>query len=359
MTNRRRILRTIRGEEVDRFPVWLKMDNHTWRSSQPDAVRTLDSEELLEVAGCDRMLHVKPRICCDTPHATIEVSEKDGLRRTVANTPDGELVGEEKLDPYTQSWHPSRYMAERLEDLPKLRWLFEDTRHSVADDDAEACAVRAEELRRRDFVVCTGVGPGPLMNMVEHLCGPVAAIYHLTDARDVFEELLELMHADHMRHLRALLDCLKADMLWMSENTSTTLISPDIFLRYCAGHLEDYGRLILEYGVIPVHHMCGRLNALLEMIDPLPAMANEAYTTPPLGDVTLTEGRTRMPSKALIGGTNATLWMQPAETIIETVAEDIAACPDRRKIFLTSAGVLPAGVSIEKARQVTDGLKRL
>jgi hypothetical protein len=88
-------------------------------------------------------------------------------------------------------------------------------------------------------------------------------------------------------------------------------------------------------------------------------MANEAFTTPPLGDVTLADGRARMPSKALIGGTNATLWMEPAETIIRTVADDLAACPDRRKIFLTSAGVLPAGVSLDKARQVTDGLKRL
>ncbi len=66
-----------------------------------------------------------------------------------------------------------------------------------------------------------------------------------------------------------------------------------------------------------------------------------------------------MPSKALIGGTNATLWLAPAEHIVQTVADDLAACPDRRKIFLTSAGVLPPPVSFEKARQVTAELKRL
>jgi uroporphyrinogen-III decarboxylase len=111
--------------------------------------------------------------------------------------------------------------------------------------------------------------------------------------------------------------------------------------------------------MIPVHHMCGTLNALLEQIDTLPALANEAYTTRPLGDVSLAEGRRRMPSKALIGGTNATLWMASAERIVEEVAADLDQCPDRRKIFLTSAGVLPPCATFEKSRRVVEALKSL
>ena len=83
--------------------------------------------------------------------------------------------------------------------------------------------------------------------------------------------------------------------------------------------LHEYGNMILEQDIIPVHHMCGLLNALLEMIDELPAMANEAYTTRPLGDVSIAEGRNRMPSKALIGGTNAPLLLKPVEEILDEV----------------------------------------
>ena len=32
MTCRERIYATLRGKEVDRFPVWLKMANRTWQS---------------------------------------------------------------------------------------------------------------------------------------------------------------------------------------------------------------------------------------------------------------------------------------------------------------------------------------
>jgi hypothetical protein len=105
--------------------------------------------------------------------------------------------------------------------------------------------------------------------------------------------------------------------------------------------------------------MCGKLKALLEAIDGLPAQVNEAFTSPPVGDTTLADGRTRMRSKAPIGGTNATLWLAPAERIVAAVAADLAACPDRRKIFLPSAGVLPAGVSFDKAREVAAAFKRL
>ena len=57
------------------------------------------------------------------------------------------------------------------------------------------------------------------------------------------------------------------------------------------------------------------------------ALVNEAYTTPPVGDTTLAEGRTRMPSKCLVGGTNATLWMQPAEVILDVQADRDLAAP--------------------------------
>ena len=42
---RERILATVRQQEVDRFPVWLKMANPTWRLGQPEAVQALADPE--------------------------------------------------------------------------------------------------------------------------------------------------------------------------------------------------------------------------------------------------------------------------------------------------------------------------
>ena len=359
MTTRERILAALRGGEIDRFPVWLKMANSTWRNSQPEPYRSMDALELLRAAGCDVMLGVSAAVHSTAPHVTRSVEEPDGRRVTTIETPDGTLVGEERRDPQTLSWHPTRLMVEGADDLRTLRWLFKDTSYSADDESASRAAERQKELEAEDVVTTSWVGPSPLMNLLQHVCGPVTTVYVMYDEPELFREVLELMHADRMRCLRARLPAERADTFWMTENTSTTLISPGMFEELCAPYLAEYGELIREHGLVPVHHMCGALNALLEMIDPLPAAANEAYTTRPLGDVSLAEGRRRMPSKALIGGTNATLWLEPVERIVETVAEDLAACPDRRRIFLTSAGVLPPPVSFEKAKKAVEAFKTL
>jgi hypothetical protein len=67
----------------------------------------------------------------------------------------------------------------------------------------------------------------------------------------------------------------------------------------------------------------------------------EAFTSPPVGNTRLVDGRTRCPSVCLIGGTNAALWLRPAREIIAEIERDLAALPHRRGVILSSAGVMP------------------
>jgi uroporphyrinogen-III decarboxylase len=359
MTSRERILAVLRGEEVDRFPVWLKMLGNDWRKAQPEPYRTMSPDKLLRQSGCDRMLGCGTPCRIERPHVSTRVTFHDHRRTTQYVTRDGTLVCVEQQDPVTESWHPVEYPVKNANDLRAFRWLFKDVRVHIESEKVEEARARQKELEGTHTVTTSGVGPSPLMSLVEHDAGPENAFYLMADERELFDETVELMHAARMTELRNRLPHEVADTFWLTENTSTTLISPALFDRYCVPQLREYGDLIIKHGRIAVHHMCGRLDKLLETIDTLPAQANEAYTTRPLGDLSLAEGRRRMPSKTLIGGTNATLWLDPVDKILETVAADIAACPDRRRIFLTSAGVLPPLVSFEKARSAVRGFREL
>jgi uroporphyrinogen-III decarboxylase len=359
MTSRERMLATLRCEETDRFPVWLKMANGTWKAVQPEPYRSMDGEELLRQCGCDVMSGCGVRIRPERPHATRSVVNDGNAVTTTIETPDGILTGVDRRSDEHSPHHPTKLMVESKEELAMLRWYYKDTTYSVTPEDAEKALARGKELASKDTVTTTGIGPGPLMNLIQHICGPVSAIYLLADEPELFREVHQLMVEDWLRELRAKLTCPCADTLWMTENTTTTLLSPSLFQEFCMPYLMEGGALIRDAGVLPVHHMCGKLNALLEMIDELPAAANEAYTTRPLGDVSLAEGRSRMQSKALIGGTNATLWLEDADVIVKSVADDLAACVDRKGIFLTSAGVLPPAVSFEKAKKVVTEFKQL
>ncbi len=358
MKNRERILATVKGDEVDRFPVWLKLGN-VWYESQPEPYCSMDIIELLRGTGCDLLVGNGIKVQKENPHVDIHHVQEGNETRTTYETPDGILTSEVTYEPSAYCSHPTRHHVNSRQELEAVRWLFKDTSYGVDPNEAEETCRRQVEFEAEDIFTYSGIGPGPLMDMVEHLAGPVNTIYLLQDYPELFNEVLELMHQDRIRELEAKLPAYKADMLWMSENTSTTLISPALFKQYCMPHLREYGEMILGHDIIPVHHMCGTLNALLEDIDKLPAPVNEAFTTPPVGDCTLAEGRTRMPSKALIGGTNATLLTQSLEKIEQTLVDDLARCPDKRKIFLTSAGVLPPPVSFEKAGKITDIMKNM
>lgn len=360
MTSRERIFAAIEGQEVDRLPVWLKMSSHVWRSNKSDRIKALSEEDLLTEAGCDLILGAGwGGVYGENPHVRTESHATDDMRVKTHETPDGTLTERQARDPYVHTWHPVEYPIKSAADLRAARWLYTDTRWQIDEEAMANQARRQEQVEQLGGFSISGVGPSPLMDLVEHLAGPESAIYLLFDEPTATGELLDLMHADRVRFLQTLLPRYTADSLWMTENTTTTLISPDMFRDICVPHLTAYGNMILEAGVIPVHHMCGTLNGILELLDPLPAKANEAYTTRPVGDVSLAEGRTRMPNKCLIGGTNASLWMQPAERIIAEVAEDLAACPDKRKIILTSAGVLPPAASMETVQRVVAAFKEM
>ncbi|MHC4591100.1 MAG: hypothetical protein ACYS8L_00200, partial [Planctomycetota bacterium] len=91
MTARERFFATVRGEEVDRFPVWLKMANRTWQSSQPEPYCSMGAEELLTAVGSDLLIGCGVSVQKDAPHVRLSFAEEDGSRRTTMETPDGVL----------------------------------------------------------------------------------------------------------------------------------------------------------------------------------------------------------------------------------------------------------------------------
>ena len=101
MNARERIIASVRHEEVDRFPVWLKMANDTWRSGQPESVRALDDLALLAAAGCDTVVGNGVSAALSRPHVSLERSARCGRTVVTYVTPDGELVEEIGHDPYT------------------------------------------------------------------------------------------------------------------------------------------------------------------------------------------------------------------------------------------------------------------
>jgi uroporphyrinogen-III decarboxylase len=143
----------------------------------------------------------------------------------------------------------------------------------------------------------------------------------------------------------------------MTENTSTSIISPDQYRAYPQKHLAEYVEVLGAAGKRTCFHMCGLLTDILADIAALGATAWEAFTSPPVGNTRLADGRAAAPEVCLIGGTNAALWTRPADEIIAEIERDLDALPHHRGVVVTSAGVMPPACAPETIRAVCEWVK--
>lgn len=356
MTRKDRFERALRHEEVDRLPFWAKIFSAGYLNAQETEYREMGEFELADHLELDHMTGGPSPVARTNDRVERHDERVDGRRTVEWKTPDGTLRQVNGFDPGSHSWHPLEFPIKTPDGIAAAHHIYEHSRFAVNEDAVPRCDERLRQVGDRGIVMA-GMGISPLMDLIQHLIGPVNTYFFLNDSPAEMDALIAAMHDERLRFLRCLLSACPYDYIMSVENTSTTLLSPAVFERYCWQHLNDYGRLIVEAGKTHLLHQCGKLHALLPRIDELPAAAIEAYSSPPVGNTTLADRVERAPHTAIIGGTNATTWLMPADAICESIEASLVEAGTLAGVVLTSAGVMPPACSIEKLRQVRERMK--
>ncbi len=356
MRSKERWLAAIRMQPVDRLPYWPKI-NGSYPDAQESPFREMRPDEIHDWIGSDK--HEAIGNCCleIRSRTTVEETEAQGTRHTVFRSPHGEAQLIRRYDVSSGSWHPVDFPVKSVNDIRILTEVYTDTDVRLDRDRLEDACAQAKRIGS-DALTTNVIGTSPLMHWVEWLAGVENAHFFLADHQPEVETLFDAMHNVLRKKTELLCAHSPADVLYMMENTSTTLISPDQYRRYCAMHIGEYARLTRAADRNLILHMCGHLKALLPDLAGIPAQAFEAFTSPTLGDTSLLDGRTACPDKCLVGGTNAVLWTQPADAIIAQIQTDLDALPHHSGIVVTSAGVMPPLCKPETIKQVGDWVKK-
>lgn len=356
MTPKERWLAAIRMQPVDRLPFWPKLDP-AYPIAQAAPFRDLDLGAIHRWIGSDQHMGFSPCLREKRTRTAVETTRDGDIMRTVYRTPHDELTLERTFDAPSQSWHPTGFPVKTREDIRLMTEIFADVTPEIEPDELQTVKRQVAETGQTALTVCD-IGESPLMFWVEWIAGVENAHFLLMDYQDEVEALFAAIHRDLLLRTQLLCEHHPADALYLVENTSTTLISPEQYRQYCAHHIGDYVKLTQAAGRNLILHMCGHVKALLPDLAKIPAQAFEAFTSPTLGNATLLDGRSACPDKCLIGGTNAMLWTRPAEEIIAKIKEDLDVLPHHRGIVVTSAGVMPPLCKPETIRQVCDWVKR-
>ena len=355
MTPRERWLAAVQCQPVDRLPFWPKIGG-AYASRQRAPYADMSADQLHQWIGSDRHEGAPSVVRVVRRTTSSDTTRADDLQTTLFHTPAGTLRRVDRFDPTSQSWHPHEFPVKDVADIEALRLFHEDEQIELDPDGVEKAVARVREIGD-GAVTVTGIGISPLMDWIQHLAGIENGLFLLTDHPAEVEALFDVMHGGLRRRAEIIADKSPCDLVYSTENTSTTLISPTQFRRYCYGRLDEYGQIVRAAGKHHVLHMCGHLKAVLPDIATLPAAAIEAFTSPTVGNTTWLDGRTACPDTCLIGGTNATLWLEPPDTIIRTIDHDLSVLPHRRGIVVTSAGVMPPGCAPETIKAVCEWVK--
>ena len=353
MTTRERWNAAIRMQPVDRLAFWPKLNGSAIRAHGPK-LNTKDISEIHRHIGSECFAGLGGGVKCTRPNTELRSKDEGGGRTSREYvTPLGTLHAANQHDEASCSGHPVEFPIKRPEDLKTMTAWFADAQYEV---DPEAVQKVQEREKAIGQSACTigGVGISPLMDFLQHLAGIENAHYFLMDCQDSVEELFDAMHQNNLRSARLNAEVCPADCFFLTENTSTSLTSPDQYRKYCQKHVTDYIEVLHEHGRMAVIHMCGFLKDILPDIRQAGAEAFEAFTSPPVGNTRFLDGRTACPDTCLLGGTNAALWLLPANRIIEELGRDLDALPHTRGIIPSSGGVMPPAASLETIKAVCD-----
>ena len=304
ITPRENLLKIFRNEQPD----WLPVVGHCDPYNQPSR-EDMDpglAAELGEVQWSDTSTVVFsryfgldimdfygiPAVRISRRNVTVDQSVEGDVTTRIWHTPAGDLREVSRMCRDTSGAVSSNYtehVVKGPEDLPALAAIFEDEVIELDADGVEQTRER-RELIGDDGLLMGHIDGTPLGMMFRVYSGVAALAYLWTDAPNALRDCFAVMEANYMKRLAIGVQS-DIDVVVGMDDTSTTAISPSMF-EICNLDLTDV-RVDAAHtaGKLYLHHSCGLIHDLLPLYRRTKMDGIHAFTIPPVGDVTVPEGR--------------------------------------------------------------------
>jgi uroporphyrinogen-III decarboxylase len=223
------------------------------------------------------------------------------------------------------------HMVRTADDLRTYSFMYKDAVYNSRQD-----FVSARIARMGDAGLISIFGPPtPLLDLIMFQIR-LPTVYHLlADSPSEVEALLAVMHRRNCEYYEIAAEA-PGEVVRSFEDTSTTLLSPELYRRHCLRQLQDYRDICHARGKLFVPHMCGLLRGVLTELAQTGVDGIEAITPPPLGDTPIGLAREKLgPDITLIGGLDPTQFVGATPDKTRSMIQDVVSqIGDGRRMVL-------------------------
>lgn len=321
MTARERILGMLKGEKIDRIPwcgdlaYWIDYlnDDHLMPEKYLKG-QTLEEREVLG-QGLAAPFHGKGLIELhrdlqvgfylqgyfpfQTIYDGVEVTtELNGTKRiTTVRTPYGDMEEIWEYGFCSHSWGPRVHMVKDVEDLKKVRYLYE---HTFYEPDYKIAEERNQIIGDQG-VVLVYMPKCPIMEMIALRAGIEAVAYMIADDEDEWEETMEVMDKKHAEACEISLKA-PAECIMIPDNLSSGSIGRKLYRKYAFDYSKKWTDRIRQVGKFSFVHLDGTVNPLLTEVCEAGFDVVEGLTPAPVGDMKYADMRSLATERAILWG---------------------------------------------------------
>lgn len=346
-TPRSRILDTLRGGKTD-FPTW-----SIYMNMLPQGER----ERLLRNNGLALIAKHIMAATIETPWLEVIRRERKEDGRTAAeltyHTPKGELHEKRtsETDYGTSEWR-LEYLFKEPQDYPALQYMIEN---STLRDNYSALANTAEQLGE-DGIVYIRCLRSPFQRMNIELMGPETFCYELCTASKSFLDLYECLEEQALK-MCAIACKAPGELVWLPENLTDCLISPQNFLKYYCPFYNKMAEKLHAAGKKLVVHMDGTLANLSDLIAGTAIDVIEGFTPPPMGTLPLKTALKKWPDKYIWSNLPASYFVMPAEKISQATEDMLMEASGEGRFLIGITEDLPPQSRYSGLLAMAEGMK--
>jgi len=274
---RENFYRVLEGEPPERIP-WLIYSNLLPRGRE---------ERLLRNKGLGLVFAVTPYTVRNERVSVEERRVGDEVCR-VYKTPVGEVVTRVKVGLVRgagESW-VVEYPIKRDEDYDVIEYMIEESEY---EPNYSECEVLERDLGD-DGVIFAWGDYTPLMKVIVHLMGFTKFSIEFYRNRRRLEELLKIIDRKEVEMYKIIAEA-PVDLVKVGDNVDSMMISPPLFEKYLLPYYNKYASILHKGGKVVLSHMDGRLKSLKDLIAKTKLDIIEAFTPPPMGDLSIREAR--------------------------------------------------------------------